>query len=127
MWSDSWWAEERAARAPRPGTRLAGVLLALAGALALVAELAVSTDVAADELATRPVEWLAALVAIALGLVGPYTALHVWRAGNRSAGASPARTRHAALVAAVAAGAALAGLLLLVSLRHSPHSLLTPG
>lgn len=115
MWSDSYSAEERGAHAGRAGRTAPAVAVAVAGLLALAAEVVFSVQIAGDAMSS-PGWWPVGLVSIGLGIGGPYASLLAWR--MRTNATKPPRRRLTAtgLVAVVAGLVALAWLLLIRSL-----------
>lgn len=118
MWSESFQGEERAVRRRTPGETALSVAAGLVALCALGGEVVLSVQVTSDEFTSRAGSGVLGFISLLLGLVGPYAAILAWRADRNRARPPLRRGATTAVVAACAAGVAIAWLLLIRSSIH---------
>ena len=118
LWSDGFRIEERAGRGPLMAEVVLGLVAGLVALGALGAEIVMSIAVTAKQLSTPSGNWVAGLLAIGLGAVGPYSAVLAWRAAAERGRPPYQRIATAAVAGIGMAAIAVAWLLLLRTFQH---------
>jgi len=123
MWSDAFAAEERLSLPVNRRRALWSLLAALVGMVAMAGELVLSVQVSTEEFTRVGGDWVLGFVALALGVVGPYSAVLAWRREARRSECHPQWLTGASLAAMSVAGIAIGWLLLIHSSLHKPVTL----